>query len=67
MQSDGNICYEDVVSDSFHKASSDEDNILEQLYRSKYVRIVIRKIFNSRSAGAKYIIKEIQHITTRNS
>ena len=42
MQSDG--FYGDVVSDSFHKAYPDEDKILEKIYRSKYVRIVIMKI-----------------------
>ena len=67
MQSDGNSFYEDVVSDSFHKTSPDEDNILEQIYRSKYVWIVIMKILNFKSDGAKWILKEIQHITTRNS
>ena len=30
MQSDGNSFYGEVVSDSFQKASPDEDNILEQ-------------------------------------
>ena len=41
MQSDGNSICGDVVSDSFNKTSRDEDNILVQIYKSKYVRIII--------------------------
>ena len=41
MQSDGNSYCGYVVSDRFNKASRDEDNILEQIYKSKYVRIII--------------------------
>ena len=68
MQSDGNSFCGDVVSDSFHRASQDEDNILEQMYGSKYVRIFIMKILNFKTDGAKCMyLKEIQHITTRNS
>ena len=67
MKSDGNSFCGDVVSDIFHKASPDEDNILEQIYRSKYVRIFITKILDIKSDGAKFILKEIQHISTRNS
>ena len=33
MQSDGNSFCGDVVSDSFKKASRDEDNILDQVYK----------------------------------
>ena len=51
IQSDGHSFYGDVVSDSFHKASADEDNILEQIYRSKYVWIFIVKILNFKSDG----------------
>ena len=40
MQSDGNSFCGDVVSDSFNKTSRDEDNILEQIYKSKYVCII---------------------------
>ena len=65
MQSVGNSFYGNVVSESFHKASPDEDNIFEQIYRHKYVRIVM-KILNLKSDGAKYILKEIHHITTVN-
>ena len=46
MQSGRNSFYGDVVSDSFHKAFPDEDTILEQIFRSKYVRIVIMKILD---------------------
>ena len=35
MQSDRNSYYGDVVSDSIHKAYKVEDNILEQIYKSK--------------------------------
>ena len=31
-----------VVLDSFYKASGDGDNILDQIYKSKYVRIFIK-------------------------
>ena len=41
MQSDGNSFCGDVVSDSFIKASRDEDNILKQIYEGKYARIII--------------------------
>ena len=44
MQSDGNSFYGDVVSDSFNKISRDEDNILDQIYSSKYIRIIIMMI-----------------------
>ena len=40
MQSDGNS----FVLNSFNKASRDEDNILDQVYKSKYVRIFIMMI-----------------------
>ena len=38
---DGNSICEEVVLTSFNKASWDEDNILDQIYRSKYIRIII--------------------------
>ena len=44
MQSDGNSICGDVVLNSFNKASRDEDNILDKVYKSKYVRIFIMKI-----------------------
>ena len=65
LKSDGNSFYVDVVSDSFNKASTDEDNILEQTYRRRYARIFIMKILNFKSDGAKCILKEIQYITTK--
>ena len=43
MHSDGNSCG-DVVLDSFNKTYRDEDKILDQIYKSKYVRICIMKI-----------------------
>ena len=44
MQSDGNGFGGDVVLDSFNKTSRDGDNILDKLYKSKYVRIIIMMI-----------------------
>ena len=44
MQSDGNSFYRDVVLDSFNKVSWDEDNILDQIYKSKYARIIFMMI-----------------------
>ena len=40
MQSVGNS-FEDIVSDSFNKLSWDENSILDQTYKRKYVRIII--------------------------
>ena len=40
MQSDGNSIYGDVVLNSFNRAFWDEYNILAQLYKSKYVRVI---------------------------
>ena len=37
MQPDGNSFFEDVVSNSFNKTSVDEENILDEMYKSKYV------------------------------
>ena len=44
MQSDGNGICGYVVLDSFNKASGNEDNILDQMYKSKYVRIFVMMI-----------------------
>ena len=44
MQSDGNSFCWDIVLNSFNKASRDEDNILDQVYKTKYVRIFIMMI-----------------------
>ena len=44
MQSDGNSFCRDVVSDNFNMTSRDEDNILEKICKSKYVRIIILMI-----------------------
>ena len=46
MQSDGISFRGDVVLDSFNRAYWDEDTILEQIYKSKYVRIFIMMRFN---------------------
>ena len=42
MQSDGNSG--DVVLDSFNKKSRDKENILDQIYKNKYVRIITMMI-----------------------
>ena len=44
MQSDGNSFCGDDISDRFNKTSPDEDNILDQIYKSKYVHINIMMI-----------------------
>ena len=41
---DGNSCCWYVLLDSFNKVSVYEDKILDQIYRSKYFRIIILKI-----------------------
>ena len=41
MQSDRNSFGGDVVSDSFNKPFRDEENILDQIYESKCVRIIL--------------------------
>ena len=46
MQSDENIYCGDVVMDSFNKASADENTIIDQTYRCKYVWIIIMKVYN---------------------
>ena len=47
MQSNGNSFCGDVIFDSFNKAFRDEDNILDQMYEHKYVRIFIMMILIS--------------------
>ena len=44
MLSDGNSFCGDVVLDSFNNASRDKENILDQIYKSKYVRNIITMI-----------------------
>ena len=43
-QSDGNSFCWDVVSDSFNETFWNEDHILDQINKSKYVRIIIMMI-----------------------
>ena len=38
MQSDGNSFCKDVVLDSFDNAFREEDNTLDQIYKSRYVQ-----------------------------
>ena len=44
MQSDGNSFGGDVVSDSFDKTFRDDENILDQIYLTEYVLIIIMTI-----------------------
>ena len=44
IQSDGNSIFGHVVLDSFNKGFCDVDNILDQIYKSEYVRIIIMVI-----------------------
>ena len=44
MQSNGNSFCRDVVLNSFNKAPRNEDNILDPVYKSKYVRSFIMMI-----------------------
>ena len=41
MQSDENSFGGDVVSDSFNKTSRDEEKILDQIYKNKYIRFLM--------------------------
>ena len=43
MQSDGDYFCGDVVLGSFNMSYSDEDSILEQKFKSKYLEIFIMK------------------------
>ena len=44
MKADGNSFGGDVVSDSFNKTFRDEHNNLDQIFKSKYVLIIIMMI-----------------------
>ena len=41
MQSDGKSVCGDVVLNIFYKVSRNEDNILDQIYMRKYIRIIM--------------------------
>ena len=56
MQSDGKGFGGDVVSDSFNKTSRDEDNILYNIYKSKYVRITMMNILILYNIIQKWIL-----------
>ena len=55
MQSDGNSFCGDVVLDSFNKASRDENNILDQMYKSKKCSDYFYDDFNSLSHYTKML------------
>ena len=59
IQLDGKSFCGDFVWDSFNKASRDEDNIVDQIYKSKYIRIIIIMI-----SILYNIIKKMHTITT---
>ena len=61
MQSDGNGFDGDVVSDSFNKASRDEDNLLDKIYNSKYIRLIIMMILIIYNIIRKCILTLQQH------
>ena len=58
IQSDGNGLCGDVVLDNFIKASQDEDNIIDQINKSKYVRISIMMILILFNIIRKCIIRQ---------
>ena len=58
MQLDGNGFCEDVVLDNFMEASRDEDIILDQIYKSKYVWIFIMMILLLFNIFRKCIIRQ---------
>ena len=62
MKSDGNSFCGDVVLDSFNKASRDEDNTLDQEYKSKYVRIFIMMILILFNIIRKCVLTQQYHL-----
>ena len=56
MQSDGNSFGGDVVSNNFNKTFCDEDNNLNQIYKSKYVRIFFLMILILYKIIRKFIL-----------
>ena len=61
MHSDGNSFCGDGVSYIFNKTSQDEDNILYQIYKSKYVRIIIMMILILYNFMRKYLLTLQNH------
>ena len=61
MQSDGNSFSGDVVSNNCNKTSRDEDNILDQIYKSKYVWIFIMMILILYNIIRKCILTQQWH------
>ena len=58
MQSDRNSFWIDVVLDRFKGASRDKDNTLNQMYKSKYDRIFIKRGLTPRMRGSLYCFTE---------
>ena len=56
MQSLGNSFCGDVVSVSFNKTYRDEDSILDQIFKIKYVRIIIMMILILYNIIRKFIL-----------
>ena len=61
MQSDGNSFCEDVVLNSFNKEAREEDNILDKVYKRKYVRTFIMMILFLYDIIRKCIITQQKH------
>ena len=67
MQSDGISFGGDVVLNLINRTYWNKDRILDKKnMQSKYFGIGIMKNLNFKSDGGKCILKEIQHITTKN-
>ena len=61
MKSDGNHIFGHVVLDSFNKGSRDEVNILNQIYKNKYVRITIMVFLILYNIVRKYLLTQQLH------
>ena len=61
MQSDGSSFCGDVVLDSLNKASRDEDNILNEIYKSKYFRIILMIILIFYNIIRKCLLTQQKH------
>ena len=59
MQLDRNSFGGDVVSDNFNKTFRDVDNNLDQIYKSKYVRIIFVMILNPYNIIRKCILTQL--------
>ena len=58
MQSDGNSFSGDVVFDILNRAYLDEFNILDEMYKSKYARIIFTMILVLYNIIQKYLLTQ---------